>query len=279
MKLKSIFQDEPVLYYQDKQKIEGFVKDQQPVIERGNALLKTYETGTGYQVKSFSELCDLASDPQKVIHAHHTEAKAEQIKKITVAGFSFPIDYNFVCNGQLEVIESEGKKFAGLLNKTNPENFELKNGQVVIAQTALNRNEERATHYAVTPEEKTRLKLAQDLISVFERIGEHIQDLYGNRVGDGVKSLAHARPTHHYIRAVWTGSQNILIPNPMWVKEGMATTSTLGIYIHSQKEKERALKDVATYERQRSKPAPQESIISSSSDHTPSFPAYEDYKQ
>jgi hypothetical protein len=196
--------DEPAEpYYRDQTKIDQFYRDQQQVIGAANALLKTFESSTGYRIESVQQLIALANDPQKVIHDAHMKAKGQEFEKFVAAGLDVAINYQRITNGKLPLIKSEAKRFSDLMVKSRIDYLELTKDGIQLSEFAKDSIQKRASIYASTDDEKYRLDLCRRFIALYSELSNHLQkSLKPSQFAEIKRHLIYARPMPYFLRPI-----------------------------------------------------------------------------
>lgn len=210
------------LVYQDQHMIDEFHRRQRDVISAANALLKTYESSTGYKIDSLQQLIDLGSDPQKVIHDQHLSAKGTELKKFSDMGVDVQINYNKITNGKLDLIKSEAKRFSDLMTRSNPDYLELTKDGIRLSEFATNYIEQKASIFAVSVDEKYRLDICRRFIELYSEIENHLQkSLRPSQFEQVKKNLLFARPLPYFLRIVpGENGAPVLGALPKFIAEG-----------------------------------------------------------
>jgi hypothetical protein len=243
--IRNIFKEEETVFFIDDKAVDQFNKEHQPVINAGNNAKKLYEISTGYRIETFPQLMDMATDLQKFVHDQHMREKGEQLKKVVDLGFEMPVNYQKITNGNFDVIQSSGKKFIQLMDRSNPAHFTIKDSEVCLSDMATKRRDSKARFTASTAEQKERLRIADEFIALCRQVEDHLLSIYPHSTAlkQAIELKAYIKPLPHFVQLVNTKQGIQMIPSLGWVNECFGGTNKLGYYVNSQKDIQRIERD------------------------------------
>lgn len=214
-------------YHIDSIKVRNLENKAERVIRHANKLLEVYTNVTGLQIKEPAEILSLAVDAE-------SQYKREALK---VSKAKFPKGILDLPGLDLSTLVSTPDDFYKVTEALNsfdfyshlqPGFFKIEDNKLVTSDEFKQYVIESCSHFAVSPDEKKRLDLCNELIQAYQRMESVVAQLPNGKqiiaLQDHVpkalsKYLLLVSEESELRGAASVSTKNKLVPNPDWIRD------------------------------------------------------------